>query len=62
VAAAIEPQRGRKVGKAITSRIDGLSVSSMTRRSMPMPCPPQGGSPFKTPPLVGSATRETRDD
>ena len=39
---------GTRQGKAITSRIDGLSVSSITRRSMPMPkppveaCPPQG--------------------
>jgi hypothetical protein len=40
--------RGRKVGKAITSRIDGLSVNSMTSRSMPMPSPPQGGSPYSS--------------
>jgi hypothetical protein len=39
-------QRGRKVGKAIASRIDGLSVSSITKRSMPMPSPPHGGSPY----------------
>ena len=38
--------RGRNVGKAITSRIDGLSVISMTSRSMPMPSPPHGGSPY----------------
>ena len=38
--------RGRKVGKVMTSRIEGLSVSSMTSRSMPMPSPPQGGSPY----------------
>ena len=38
--------RGRKVGKAITSRIEGLSVNSITKRSMPMPSPPQGGSPY----------------
>ena len=40
------PYRGRKVGKAMTSRIDGLSVSSMTSRSIPMPSPPQGGNPY----------------
>ena len=41
-------QRGRSVGKAITSRIDGLSVNSMTSRSMPMPSPPHGGSPYSS--------------
>ena len=35
-------------GKAITSRIDGLSVSSMTSRSMPMPSPPHGGRPYSS--------------
>ena len=44
--AAGKGHRGRKVGNAITSRIDGLSVSSMTSRSMPTPSPPQGGKPY----------------
>ncbi len=30
----------------MTSRMLGLSVSSMTRRSMPMPMPPVGGMPY----------------
>jgi hypothetical protein len=30
----------------MTSRIDAELVSSMTRRSMPMPQPPVGGSPY----------------
>ena len=34
--------RGRIVGKAMTSRIEALSVSSITSRSMPMPSPPAG--------------------
>ncbi len=33
-------------GKRITSRIDGLSVKSIARRSMPMPSPAVGGSPY----------------
>ena len=33
---------GRICGNRITSRIAGLSVSSITRRSMPMPQPPVG--------------------
>ena len=33
-------------GKKITSRMDGESVSSMTRRSMPMPSPAAGGMPY----------------
>ena len=37
---------GRRVGKSTTSRIDGVSVSSITRRSMPMPRPPVGGRPY----------------
>src|SRR3546814_5383958 len=36
--------RGRRVGKAITSRMVGELVSSMTSRSMPMPKPPIGRS------------------
>src|SRR5215468_4416651 len=47
----IDPYRGRKVGKAITSRIEGLSVSSITSRSMPTPSPPQGGSPYSRAPM-----------
>src|SRR2546421_1232381 len=35
-------------GKRITSRIDGWSVRSMTRRSTPIPSPPHGGSPYST--------------
>src|SRR5437773_1798251 len=35
-------------GKRITSRIDGRSVRSMTRRSTPIPSPPHGGSPYST--------------
>ena len=30
----------------MTSRMDGESVSSMTKRSMPMPRPPAGGMPY----------------
>src|SRR5260370_39994267 len=37
---------GGSVGKARTPRIEGLSVSSMTSRSMPMPRPPVGGRPY----------------
>ena len=33
---------GRRVGNSTTSRIDAVSVSSMTRRSMPMPEPAGG--------------------
>ncbi len=36
----------RICGKRITSRILGESVSSMTRRSMPIPQPPAGGMPY----------------
>ena len=36
---------GRMCGKRITSRIECLPVSSMTRRSMPMPIPAAGGIP-----------------
>ena len=34
------------VGNSSTSRIDALSVSSMTRRSTPKPRPPVGGRPY----------------
>ena len=37
---------GRICGNRITSLIDGLSVSSITRRSMPMPAPAVGGRPY----------------
>lgn len=33
-------------GKKMTSRMDGESVRSMTRRSMPMPSPAAGGMPY----------------
>ena len=33
-------------GNRMTSRIDGASVSSMTSRSMPIPSPAVGGSPY----------------
>ena len=36
---------GLSCGNRITSRIDGLSVNSITRRSMPMPSPAAGGMP-----------------
>src|SRR5262249_13134106 len=39
---------GRIVGKAMTSRIEALSVSSMTSRSIPMPSPPVGGRPYSS--------------
>ncbi len=35
-------------GNSSTSRIDGASVSSMTKRSMPMPTPPAGGMPYSS--------------
>ena len=37
---------GRSVGNRMTSRIDVVSVSSITRRSMPMPRPAVGGMPY----------------
>ncbi len=33
-------------GNSSTSRMDGASVSSMTKRSIPMPTPPAGGMPY----------------
>ena len=33
-------------GNAMTSRMDAASVSSMTRRSIPIPTPPVGGMPY----------------
>ena len=35
-------------GNSSTSRMDGASVSSMTKRSMPMPTPPAGGMPYSS--------------
>ena len=35
-------------GNSSTSRMDGASVSNMTRRSMPMPTPPAGGMPYSS--------------
>ena len=37
---------GRICGNKITSRMLGASVSSITRRSSPMPQPPVGGRPY----------------
>jgi hypothetical protein len=37
--------QSRMAGKSTTSRIERLPVSSMTRRSTPMPMPPAGGRP-----------------
>ncbi|WP_422917496.1 glutaminase [Salinicola tamaricis] len=39
---------GRIAGNSSTSRIEGLSVSSITRRSMPMPSPAVGGMPYSS--------------
>ena len=41
-----EAPSGFMVGKKSTSRIEALSVRSMTSRSMPMPRPPVGGMPY----------------
>lgn len=41
-------RRGRMVGKAMTSRIEGLSVNSMISRSIPSPIPPVGGMPYSS--------------
>ena len=38
--------RGRISGKRMTSRMEGLLVSSITRRSMPTPSPAVGGRPY----------------
>src|SRR6185503_6027399 len=38
--------RFRINGNRITSRIDGLLVSSITSRSIPTPSPPVGGRPY----------------
>ena len=37
---------GRIVGKRMTSRIDAESVKNITKRSIPIPSPPVGGSPY----------------
>src|SRR5262249_54649740 len=42
-------------GNRITSRIDGLLVSSMTSRSMPTPSPPVGGSPYSSARMYSSS-------
>ena len=39
---------GRMIGKRMTSRIAGTSANSMTSRSMPMPMPDVGGSPYSS--------------
>src|SRR5439155_15958292 len=45
VVALLHVFSGRKSGNRITSRMVWVLVSSMTRRSMPMPSPPAGGMP-----------------
>ena len=39
---------GRRYGNSRTSRMDGESVNSMTRRSMPTPSPAAGGMPYSS--------------
>jgi len=39
--------RSRRCGNKITSRIFGVSVSSMISRSIPIPNPPFGGIPYR---------------
>src|SRR5690606_4818586 len=39
---------GRICGNRITSRIEGESVKSITRRSIPMPSPAVGGMPYSS--------------
>ena len=39
---------GFMVGKKITSRMEAAFVSSIIKRSMPMPMPPVGGIPYST--------------
>ena len=46
VATTQNQSMGFIVGNSSTSRIDALSVSSMTRRSTPKPRPPVGGRPY----------------
>ncbi len=47
---ATRPQstRGRSSGNSSTSRMDGESVNSITRRSMPIPSPAVGGRPYSS--------------
>ena len=40
--------RRRMCGNKMTSRIDGLPVRTITRRSMPIPSPPVGGRPYSS--------------
>src|SRR5690554_4914012 len=44
--APLHSTSGRMAGNSSTSRIEALSVSSITRRSMPMPSPAVGGRPY----------------
>jgi beta-N-acetylhexosaminidase len=44
----IDGRAVRSAGNRITSRMLGLSVSSITSRSMPMPQPPAGGMPYSS--------------
>ena len=39
---------GRMWGKNSTSLMDGLSVSNITKRSIPMPSPAVGGNPYSS--------------
>jgi drug/metabolite transporter (DMT)-like permease len=45
LAATLAPYSGLMCGKRMTSRIDALSVSSITSRSTPRPAPAVGGNP-----------------
>lgn len=45
VSAALAFRSGRRCGNRITSRIECLLVSSITRRSIPIPIPAAGGIP-----------------
>ncbi len=47
---SLKPQgsSGFICGNRITSRIDGLSVNSIARRSIPMPSPAVGGRPYSS--------------
>ena len=46
------------VGKSSTSRMVGAPVSSMTKRSTPMPMPPVGGRPYSSALRKSSSTPE----
>ena len=44
----VRPASGLRCGKRMTSRIDGRSPKSITRRSMPIPSPAAGGMPYSS--------------